>query len=220
MFSKRIPNLENYQHTTGDAWRWRQAAGTDTQDIVDMAQTHFGLETAGIYENDPIEYSRNVMLAIVNQFYKPRAELVSVARNETTQRLMAYTWAIRGERAPWSREEMIAIRIAHVDQTASTRERVFLCAQMIRMWEKWAGACDIKIIVSSTIRGDQDGFLKLHEAAGFVIRGSIAYKRRSTVLMDVDAGADIQVTGSSSTYIPPKMSDTSDHSIDSQDRRV
>ena len=218
MLSKRIRDLEQYQHTTADAWRWRQAIGTDTPDIVAMAQDHFGLETDGIYENDPIEYSRNVMLAIVNQFYNPRAELMSVARNETTQRLMAYTWAIRGERAPWSREEMIAIRIAHVDQTVSARERVFLCAQMIRMWEKWATACDVKIIVSSTIRGDQDGFLKLHEAAGFVVRGSIAYRRLNTVLMEVDAGADIRVDGESSKYIPPKMQE--DHSTDSRDRRV
>ena len=218
MLSKRIIDLENYQHTTADRWRWASAAGTDTQDIVTMAQDHFGLETDGIYVNDPIEYSRNVTLAIVNQFYNPRAELVSVARDAETHRLVAYTWAIRGERAAWSREEMIAIRIAHVDQTVSSRERVFLCAQMIRMWEKWARACDVKIIVSSTIRGDQDGFLKLHAAAGFVVRGSIAYRRLSTVLMEVDAGADIRVDGESSKYIPPRMQE--DHSTDSRDRRV
>jgi len=222
MISKRIPDLESYMHTTGDRWRWRSAAGTDTQEIVDMAQGYFGKETRDIYVNDPIEYSRNVMLAIVNQFYNPRAELLSVAREAETNELVAYTWAVRGERAPWSSEEMVAIRIAHCRQDISIRERVFLCAQMLRMWEKWARACEVKIIVSSTIRSDQDTFLRLHEAAGYLVRGSVAYKRLSTVVMDVEETPNMgTITESSTQYDATKYSgDNREHSVGSKEFRA
>ena len=185
---KRIKtvDLEKYAHTTADPWRWAPAAGTDCQDITDMALIDFGRESDTIFENDPIEYQRNIMRAIVNQFYNPKLELVSVARNPTTGSLLAYTWAVRGEYSPWSKEEQVAVRIAHVDQQLSDRNRIFLCAQMIRMWETWAQACDIKIICSSTMRRDQTGFLRLHEEAGYDMRGSVCYKRLTQASFAID----------------------------------
>jgi len=179
-------DLERYAHTTADPWRWQPAAGTDCQDITDMALVDFGSETDGIFENDPLEYQRNIMRATVNQFYNPKMELLSVARNPTTRALLAYTWAVRGEYSPWSREEQIQVRVAHVDQQLTDRNRVFLCAQMIRMWETWAEACDVRIICSSTMRHDQTAFLELHRAAGFSLRGSIAYKRIQTATFEID----------------------------------
>ena len=222
MISKRIPDLENYMHTTGDRWRWAAAVGTDTPDIVALALENFGVETDGIYVNDPIEYSRNVMLAIVNQFYNPRAELVSVARDAETKKLLGYTWAVRNERAPWSKEEMIAIRIAHVDMSLSARERMFMCAQMIRMWEKWARACEVKIIVSSTIRTDQQGFLKLHELAGYVLKGSIGYKRLATVIMDTEQVPDMgSINQKNTSYDPSKYTENGrEHSVSSKENRA
>ena len=222
MISKRIPDLENYMHTTADRWRWAPAVGTDTPDVVAMAQDHFGVETDGVFVNDPIEYSRNVMIAIVNQFYNPRAELVSVARDVETKKLLGYTWAIRGDRAMWSKEEMISIRIAHIDQSLSARERVFMCAQMIRMWEKWARACEVKIIVSSTIRNDQQGFLKLHEAAGYVLKGSIGYKRLNTIIMDTEEVPEMgSINQKNTSYDPAKYTENGkEHSVSSKENRA
>jgi len=37
------------------------------------------------------------------------------------------------------------------------------------------------VLISSTIRADQAGFLRLHEQAGFTIRGSIAYRKTQNV---------------------------------------
>ena len=179
-------DLERYAHTTADPWRWAPAAGTDCQDITDMALVDFGRETDGIFVNDPIEYQRNIMMATVNQFYNPKFELLSVARNPVTGSLVAYTWAVRGQYSPWSKEEQIQVRIAHVDQHISDRNRIFLCAQMIRMWEIWAQACDVKIICSSTVRKEQTAFLRLHEEAGYTMRGSIGYKRISTTTFAID----------------------------------
>ena len=186
---KRVKNidLERYAHVASDPWRWSPAAGTDCQDITDMALVDFGRETDQIFQNDTVEYQRNIMLATVNQFYNPKMELLSVARNATTGSLLAYTWAKRSEYAPWSREEMVAVRMAHTDQQISARSRVTLCAQMIRMWEVWAQACDIKIICSSTVRGEQQAFLDLHRAAGYSVRGSVAYKRLNTTTFEIDS---------------------------------
>jgi hypothetical protein len=40
--------------------------------------------------------------------------------------LLGYTWARRGERAAWSTEEMVSIRMAHVRLDLSDRERITL----------------------------------------------------------------------------------------------
>jgi hypothetical protein len=183
-------SLARYAHTIDDPWRWRPAAGPDTEAITAMAQTHFGLETDQIFENDPVEYSRNVLLATVNQFYNPLKELISVTTHTETGQILAYTWAMRGQYAPWSAEEMVAVRIAHVNMRLAQRPRIHLLAQMIRMWEVWSKACDIKIICSTTMRGDQAAFMHLHEDAGYSVRGSIAYKRLRTATFEVEMPAD------------------------------
>ena len=194
--------LARYAHTEADPWRWRPAAGPDTESITAMAQSHFGLETDQIFRNDPVEYSRNVLLATVNQFYNPKKELLSVAVHTETQQILAYTWAMRGQYAPWSSEEMVAVRIAHVNLKLSPRGRIHLLAQMIRMWETWAQACDIKIICSTTMRGDQTAFMHLHRDAGYSVRGSIAYKRLSTATFEVEQHINPSTVVAHSTYTP------------------
>jgi len=179
--------LEQFSHTAADAWRWRPPTGADTQDIVDLALVCFGAETDGFFQNDPQEYGRNITHAIVNQFYNPQAELLQVAYNGDM--LMGYTWAKRFEYAPWSREEMVAVKMAHVRLDMTARERVTLLAQQIQMWEIWAKACKVNIIFSSTIRESQDPFLRLHEQAGYAVRGSCAYKRLNQVTIDPMTGS-------------------------------
>ena len=183
---KPVIDLEKYTHTVADTWRWGQASGADTQAIVDMALVDYSQETDKIFKNEPIVYERNVMLAIVNQFYNPKMELFSLAKDVVSGALLGYTWAVRGQYSPWSSEEMVCIKIAHVDQKCTPRQRIFMCAQMIRMWEIWARAIDVNIICSSTVRGDQKAFLELHKAAGYDIRGSICYKRLKQLKFNIE----------------------------------
>lgn len=196
-------SLDRYAHTVDDPWRWRPATGPDTEAITAMALTHFGLETDNIFVNDTIEYSRNVLIATVNQFYNPLKELISVATHTETGQILAYTWAVRGQYSPWSTEEMIAVKIAHCNLKLSSRARIHLLAQMIRMWEVWAKACDVKIINSITVRGDQDAFMHLHARAGYSVRGSIAYKRLSTATFAVDIPVDPTSVTAHATYNQP-----------------
>jgi hypothetical protein len=180
------PYLEAYSHSSQDRWRWRAPTGADTQDIVDLALVCFGAETDSFFRNDPVEYGRNIMLATVSQFYNPLTELLMVAYDGDM--LLGYTWARRDERAAWSREEMVSIRMAHVRLDLTAKERITLLAQMLQMWELWARACKVNVIFSSTIRESQDPFLRLHERAGYTVRGSCAYKRLSNIKIDLETG--------------------------------
>lgn len=157
------------------SWTWSRASGPDIMPIVAIAKTHFETEADTIFRTDPIEYARNVGLAVVSQFYNPYTELLMVAKQD--DKIIAYMWAKRGERAAWSSEEMVSIRMAHLDLSMPTRDRVQLVKEMIGLWEVWAIECGVPIICSTTMRRSQDGFLKIHERLGYDVRGSIAYKR-------------------------------------------
>ena len=159
-------------------YTWRPANGLDVKPIVDMAVEHFLIETDGIFTPEPVIYQRNLTLAVINQFYGPLTQLVSVAVDENGK-LLAYTWATRGERAVWSDDEMVSVRIAHLDLGLTARLRVQLVKDMLQMWEAWARLCGVSVVCSSTMRREQDAFLKLHEKHGYDVRGSYAYKKLS-----------------------------------------
>jgi hypothetical protein len=155
---------------------FQSATGLDVPDIVSMAESHFQTEIDNIFKPEPITYSRNVTLAIVNQFYLPTTSLVSVCRDHN-KKLLAYTWASSLERSPWSDDHMVNIRMAHVDLSLSARDRIKLVNIMMDIWEVFAMCSKSPIICSTTMRNDQHAFLKLHEKRGYDVRGSYAYKR-------------------------------------------
>lgn len=161
-------------------YTWRPADGTDIDDIVRMAEAHFQTEIDQIFKPEPVAYTRNMTIAVVNQYYMPHTELVSVAR-DNNNKLLAYTWAKRGERACWSDDEMVVVRMAHVDLSLSSRERVRLVNDMMDLWERFTLFCDVPILCSTTMRDDQTAFLKMHSRRGYDVRGSFAYKKVSAV---------------------------------------
>jgi hypothetical protein len=159
-----------------NSYIWRPATGNDVTAIVALAVTHFQTEIDTIFTPDPVAYSRNITLAIVNQFYLPNTELVSVAV-QPDGNLLAYTWAKTNERACWSDDQMLVVRMAHLDLRLSSRNRVLLLQDMLKLWEGFASSAKVPIICSTTMRNDQTAFLKLHAKNGYDVRGSYAYKR-------------------------------------------
>ena len=157
-------------------WTWTRAVGTDVTEIGDIARTHFKGEIDHVFCLDEIAFNRNLTTDIVKQFYNPGMALVTVAR-DSNNRLLGYTWAERGQRAVWSDEEMICVKMVHVDLDLSSRDRIRLIQEMMEQWEVWAAYCGVDIICSTTMRYDQAGFLKLHARNGYSVRGSICYKR-------------------------------------------
>ena len=158
-------------------WTWLPTLGTDVPVMVRMAQDHFETEIDLIFTPDPVAYARNLTLATVQQFYNPRMELLTVAKETETERILGYTWAVRGERTPWSDDEMVFAKMAHVDLSLPARQRLRLVTGMVMQWETWARECGVPIVCSTTMRRDQAGFLELHRKLGYDVRGSYAYKR-------------------------------------------
>ena len=162
----------------GLTWQWTRAMGTDVPDLVSLTQAQFELEADTIFQTDPVIYAHNLTRAVVDQFYNPATAMLWVARTGD-QRLLGYVWCERGQRAVWSSDEMVAVKIVHVDLTLPVRTRLRLCAEMITLWENWTASIGVPIVCSTTMRGDQEGFLRLHERCGYDRRGSICYRRIS-----------------------------------------
>lgn len=158
-------------------YSWMLANGNDVNEIVALAEKHFESEIDNIFTPEVPTMSRNLVFAVTNQFYLPGTVLVTVCREEETQRLLAYTWAKSGDRGVWSDDPMVSILMAHVDMSLSPRLRVRLIKDMMSHWERFANYCGHNIICSSTVRHDQDAFLKLHKKNGYDVRGSYAYKK-------------------------------------------
>jgi hypothetical protein len=159
-------------------YNWVPATGLDVVSIVAMAESHFQTEIDEIFDPQPVTYSRNITLAVVNQFYNPLSTLLSVAKDDNGI-ILAYTWAVSTETSPWSDDKMVVIRMAHVDLQLSTKLRMRLVQDMMRLWESFATLAQVSIICSTTMSRDQSGFLKLHSKNGYDVRGSYAYKKIS-----------------------------------------
>lgn len=158
-------------------YTWRPATGADVPAIVAIAVEYFEKEIDQIFVPDHIAYARNLTIAVVNSFYLPATEMIYIA--ESHSKIIGYVWAHRSV-APWSDEPMCAVRMVHCDMTLPGRQRVRLIQEMIQLWELWAQKSGIPVVCSTTMRGDQAGFLRIHERYGYDIRGSFAYKRLDT----------------------------------------
>lgn len=154
---------------------WRRAVGTDTAAMVGLSQRLYESEVDPFYLTDPIVLSRNITRGIVEQFYNPAAEYLSVLYDG--DHLAAYLWLVRGQRTPWSDDEVLEFKMAHIDLSLTARERVRIVNAMIDQAVVFADHNSIPVIVSSSVRADQQAFLRLHERRGFTVRGSIAYLR-------------------------------------------
>lgn len=155
---------------------WRSANGKDVVPVVDLANEYFKDEINNLFTIDTLAGSRNVTQAIVSQFYNPNSELVKVAEDDTGK-LIAYVWAKGQQRSVWSDEPMTVINMAHASLDLTSRQRVKLVFEMIELWEQFAVNSQSKIICSTTMRHDQQAFLKIHQRRGYDVRGSYAYKR-------------------------------------------
>lgn len=157
-------------------FKWEPATGNDVSQIVQMAIDHFQTEIDTVFTPDPIAYSRNLTLAVVNQFYLPMTELLSICKDDTGK-LLAYTWAQSNQRSPWSDDNMVVIKMAHVDLNLPVKQRIEIVKSMFKLWESFAKLSNTPIVCSTTMRKEQDGFLKLHQKHGYDVRGSYAYKK-------------------------------------------
>jgi hypothetical protein len=161
-------------------YEWTLATGEDVNEIVALSKEFFENEIDELFTPEPPVLSRNLLFAVTSQFYLPGTELVSVCRSVPDRKLLAYNWAKSNDRAVWSDDPMVSVRMVHVNLTLPARIRIRIINDMMDQWEQFAYFTRHYIICSTTMRRDQDAFLKLHARRGYDIRGSYAYKNLNT----------------------------------------
>lgn len=215
-------NIDRFRYKEEDTWAWTAAVPQDVEEIIALGINNYGTDIKNIFPFDPIEGSRTLMHAIVNQTYSPKAEFISVARDKTTKQMLAFTWAVRDQRMAFSREELIITKFASVDLSLSSVKRTRLIFQMFRLWERWADVCEIKIIASSSLLENWENMMYLHSCAGYLVRGSNCYKRLSmkTINIDDPIFSIDTITSKTGTYDPNKYTESHrDHSVSSKEFR-
>jgi hypothetical protein len=125
----------------------------------------------------PIWLAYKLDMDITLQRHDLSRVMIAVARDNRTQKLIAWSWINRGIRSPFSRDEIAEAKMADVDLSLPMRTRVTITTQILLGWENWAKSCKIPVLASASIRQDQATFLKLHEKLGFTVRGGMAQKR-------------------------------------------
>ncbi len=156
-------------------YNWTYAHLPDAEALVNLS-VKYQYEVDPIFTIDANVFAHNITSAIINQYYTGYSDLVAVAR-DTNNNLLGYTWAKGGEKGMWSRETIVNVRIAHVDPDLSVRCRILLVKDMLSIWEQFAKITNCSVIASSSIRQEQTAFMRLHEQAGYLVRGGVGYKR-------------------------------------------
>lgn len=154
---------------------WRKAAGTDVTPIMDLTREYYRAEATDLWCIDEQWFGMQVTTDIVRQFFNPGAALVLVW--DGPGGIEGTLWAERGQRVPWSSEEMVVIKLLHLREDLSPRHRRDQIISAMHLWELWARSIGAAVVCSSTMRGEQSGFLKLHQRRGYQCRGSICYRR-------------------------------------------
>jgi hypothetical protein len=168
--------LQKYLPSARDSWTWRLAQPEHVIPIVALADTQYGDEVNKIFTNNPRRMAQHVHMAITEQTYDHSQQQIIVAENFDGH-VIAWAWLRRGVWMPYAAEECAEGQFVHVDLNLPSITRIYIVAQVLQQWLLFCQIQGIPVLISASIRADQAGFLRLHEQAGFTIRGSIAYTR-------------------------------------------
>jgi hypothetical protein len=163
-----------------EQWTWVRATFDHWTAMAELSITNYEEDVEDIFQTNHGRVYQQLGLTLVNQMFEPGSHYLSVAIHKTTREIVAYNWINRGEWTDWSTEEMANQRMVHIKKSLPTATRIRLCYQMIEQLEAWASLHRIPIVISTTVRANQDAFLRLFERSGFTLRGVLAYKRLTT----------------------------------------
>jgi hypothetical protein len=166
----------------------------DVDDIVELADSVFGSEADGILTRDRNVFRKNVTITATTQLFDKGREFLAVCRTKPEHKkvvidgffldhvlieskLLAYCWFDRGGYTTYANEEISNAKFHHVDLSLPVKTRVRLINEMIDQHILWAHSWGIPVICSTSIRGEHDGFMKIHKKRGFRVNGSYAWIR-------------------------------------------
>ena len=165
----------------------------DVEDIVLLADDHYGPEVEGVLKRDRSVFRKNVTIASTVQLFDKGKEFLAVCRDWDEARtiyhrihpekeipekpLLGFCWFDRGGYTTYSNEEISNAKFHHVDLSLPVKTRVRLINQMIDQHILWAHTWGIPIVCSTSIRSDHDAFMRIHQKRGFMVNGSYAWIR-------------------------------------------
>lgn len=169
--------MGQYSYKTTDAWTWARMTHADVEEVLELTDSNFTQEIVDIFKPNRTRLAYNIHNAILQQSFNLNTHFISVARDKETKELLSWFWLERGKYMAFSNDEAAVAEFSHVEMCLPVRQRMRLVAQTIEQWIAWAEIHKIPILISTSIRADQAGFMRLHEQFGFLIRGSFAYRK-------------------------------------------
>ena len=156
----------------------------DVEDIVELADQVYGSEVDGILTTDKQVFRKNVTVISTVQCFDRTKEFMAVARpanrsgtGEFSDKLLGFCWFDRGGFTTYATEEISNAKFHHVDLSLPIKTRVRLIDAMIDQHLLWANQNGIPVVCSTSIRGDHDGFMRIHKRRGFKVSGSYGWIR-------------------------------------------
>lgn len=156
-------------------YAWARPNYDDIPEIVDMADLQFGHEVNAVLQCDRKIFTYNLARHILLQEFDPSQEFLAVARSEG--RIIAYTWCGRNCWTTYSPDEMAEVKFIHCEQSLPAKTRIRLVNESLDQMEIWCRLSGIPVLVSTSIRGDYQAFMKIHQRRGYTVHGSYAYLR-------------------------------------------
>lgn len=153
----------------------------DVEDIIAIAQQNLDIEGSCL-KIDVSVFRKNVTVTSTYQLFDRSREFLAICRNEHNDAL-GYCWFDRGGYTTYSNEEIGNAKFHHVDLNLPVRTRVRIINQMIDQNILWCKQYNIPIICSTSIRGEYDGFMKIHKKRGFTVHGSYAWIRTEKAIV-------------------------------------
>jgi len=167
--------MGKYTHSNQDPWSWVRPTHQDVPAIVELSDRTDSQDIVGILTKNPTRLHYHLHQSILETAYGFNKQLVSIARQD--DQIIAWSWLTRDKFSPYADEEMAIAEICTVAPELPVKSKIKLIAQTLDIWSAWCLLNGIPVLTSNTIRAEQSAFMRLHEQAGFTIRGSFAYRR-------------------------------------------
>lgn len=159
-----------------DQHYWQRATINDAKEIAQLAYDYYRTEIQDFFTPSTQSVEWNAKRDIIEQEYNILKTYISVARSTVSGRIIAYCWATP-DYTVWSPDPQCYIKMVHVDLSLPVKVRIRLVNQILDQVHCYAHMAGIPVVVSTTMREDQDGFLSIHRRRGYTVRGSFAYIR-------------------------------------------
>lgn len=156
---------------------WTRATTKDITDMLMLSENNYLNELNDLYEYNREIFQYTLTQGILTQEYFVQSQLIVVARDKTTNKLLCWAMATNNNTISFSKETSLEVKFIHTELNLPKRTLMKLIVQCLEMFILFQHHNNIPMLVSSSMRVDQHTFMKIHEKLNFKVRGSVAYRR-------------------------------------------